>query len=290
MTRRLVLLAALSGLTLQGCWVPQVVQGVRPEIFPSTLPENPLLARLSLESKQVALATSAIKTSRVMAEMFYLSGSLASHRQSLENHLYYNVQSLDSFSGWQFIKSEGNYTYYNTSDGSRFSLLFMDTTGNQFEDFDLMGFSSYGPEPQPAQAFPKQIKSYQLGMKRFNFQDNAHLGITLKGSWPEQVPLRGSFQTTLNGSGSLPDHPYLENLSLKLDGTASSDHAQIDGQLSFSTNIEGKIYNGFGRFDAIGFVDSVFIEHNGLNILTIQRQDDDSWNIIRDQKVVASTH
>lgn len=287
MTKRFVFLSLCLGLTLQGCWVPQIVQGVQPELFPSAIPVKPSLAKLSLETKQVALATTAIASSRVAAEVFYLAGSLANHRQALENHLFYNVRSLDTFSGWQYLKPDGLYTYYNSGDGSRFKLGFIDTTGKAFADFDLMGFSTYGPKPQTAQSFPAQVKQYQLELQRFNFQDQTGLQINVNGIWPPQIPLRESFQTELSGSGLLPEHPYLENMSFKLDGNAASDHSQISGQMSFSARIEGLVYNGFGRFDAKGFVDTVFVEHNGLTILQIQRSND-SWNVLRDQQVVAT--
>lgn len=285
MTRRLLFAPLLATLALQGCWVPQVVQGVQPQIFPSTAPENPILAQVSLDSKQVALATTMVSVSQVAGATYALTGRLAAYRQVLENQLYYNVQDLNSFSGWQYYPDDHQYHSYDTGNGARYTLGFYDRQDQLFTAFDLLGFGSYGPAPQPAQSFPAQVNRYAMSLQRAGFQ-NGNLFLNLKGVWPE-IPLRGGYNTELTGDGSLQGHPFLENLNLRLDGNVLSDLSQVAGQMSFSTQIEGKVYNGFGRFDAQGFVETVDLEQNGIPVLQIQRQGT-GWNVLRDQQVIAT--
>lgn len=89
MSRRCVVIAlAVSCLTLQGCWVPQVIQGVRPEIFPSPVASSGPNLDITLESKIVAMGTRLIALGKRTSAQLLMSTGIANHRQVLENRFF----------------------------------------------------------------------------------------------------------------------------------------------------------------------------------------------------------
>jgi len=290
MSRYALLPLLLSALSLQACWVPQVVQGVRPDIFPSTAPLPSEIAMLSLESRQVALATQAIAIARSAGGLLALTSDIARHRQSLENHLYYNVKAEGNLSQWAF--QDAQYTYYDARIGARYNLTLQDRDGSTYaqngQSFDLLGFGSYGAEPLPARNFPESVHRYRLNLQKQAQETPGLLQLSLNAEWPTQIPLRGSFMTQLSGSGSHNQHPAFEQLSLQINGKTSSDQTLVEGQMAFSAEIEGKVYNGFGRINTAGFLDTVNLEQNGITLLRIV-QEADRWDVVRETQVVAST-
>lgn len=277
-------LVSMGLFGLQGCWVPQVVQGVRPQIFPTQAPVAKELAALSLESKQVALATRMIALSKQVAGAVSLTVDLAAHRQALANHLYYNVKQSRSFSEWFYDK--GQYIYYDPASGVRHRLHFLDAQA-QAPEFDVLGFASYGAEPLPAKEFPATVTHYQLQEEHASAIFKDDLRLQINGIWPTQIPLRESFDTTLSGSGSLTNTSAFEDLTMSLTGTTRSDGSAFNGQMAFTAQIDQKIYNGFGRFDRQGFLDSVDLEQNGQRVAQIIRQGQ-SWQVKINEQVVAS--
>lgn len=284
MPRHRFVLAILTISSLSACWVPQVVQGVRPEIFPSAPASVTPSAEVSTQSKQVALATRMVAVSRQVANSFHLSTELAQHRQRLENHLFYNVQQTGDFSRWFF--SADRYTYYDSTQGARFELQFY-KSGNDAPGFDVLGYGSYGAEPLPAKAFPSDVSRYQLSLNQQGTQFQDQLNVSLNGSWPTQIPLRDSFNTVLSGSGQVSDSAFYQDLSLQINGQTASAASSFEGQLAFSASIDGKVYNGFGRFDNLGFSNQVSLQQNGAEVAVIERQDK-SWQIKIADQVVAS--
>lgn len=279
-----------AGLSLQACWVPQVIQGVRPDIFPSAAPEVSPSANRSLESKQIALATEMIHVARSSGQLLVLSAELASHRQNLENHLYYTVKNAGDLSQWYFDNNQ--YTHYDTRNGARYTLALRDRNGQPYpaegQGFDLLGFGSYGPEPLPARRFPESVNRYQLSLQQSGIPFSSQLNLLLQGEWPSQIPLRGGFQTRLSGQGQQINHPDFQDLTLQFNGLSQSDQSQLSGQLAFSASIEGKVYNGFGQINAGGFLNTVQLEQNGVTFLQIVRESD-RWDVLREGQVVAST-
>ncbi len=281
---RLLAIASVALIALQGCWVPQVVQGVQPQIFPSQAPVATEISTLSLESKQVALATRMITLAQEAAGAFEISVDLGAHRQALANHLYYNVKQSSQFSQWFF--NDGLYTYYNPATGTRYGLNFLDNQA-QKPAFDVLGFASYGSEPLPAKDFPASVTHYQITQEHFSAINNDNVKLQLNGVWPGQIPLRGSFDTALSGTGSLQKNSHFEDLKFSLTGNTRSDGAIFDGQMAFSAVINQKVYNGFGRFDRQGLLGSVDLEQNGQSVAQIIRQGQ-TWQVQMNQQVVAS--
>ena len=280
----LIAVMSLGLLGLQGCWVPQVVQGVRPQIFPSQAPAATEVSTLSLESKQVALATRMIDVSKQAAEAFGVTIDLANHRQALENQLYYNVKQSSSFSEWFY--NDGLYTYYNPSSGVRYSLNFLDANA-QKPGFDVLGFASYGSDPLPAKRFPETVTRYQLAEEQSSAIYKDQLTLELNGQWPTQIPLRGSFNSILSGTGQLKNAQAFEDLKFNLTGNTHSDGAILDGQIAFSATINQQVYNGFGRFDQQGLLGSIDLEQNGRSVAQIIRVDQ-GWQVKINEQVVAS--
>lgn len=275
-----------SSLTLQACWVPQVIQGVRPQLIQAEAQPPSQLASVSLNSKLTALATRLVTYSKQTSQLFQVSASLAAHRQALENHTYYNVKNITAFSGWQYY--QGMYTAYDTASGSRYQLA-MQNSKNSSPDFDVLGFGSYGEAPLPAKKFPVDVMSYTLSSQQSDLASNDTLKLNLTGHWPVQIPLRDSFVSTLSGTATGNGHPAFKNFEMNIIGKSLSDGSSIDAQLSFSSDVEGTNYKGFGTIDAKGFVGSVNLEQNGRVVATIVRRDP-GWDVEINGKVVASAN
>ena len=283
MLRRIALIV-LATSCLSACWVPQVVQGVQPKLFPSAAPSVTPFADITLEGKIVALSTRVIAISRRTSALLALSAQLAAHRQALENHVYYSVKASGEFSGWAF--AGGIYSYYDAFSGARYSLSMIDTQ-NQPSGFDVLGFGSYGSPPLPAKSFPTNVYRYQLQLQQPDTVAGDTLKLDLKGSWPVQIPLRGSFQTLLSGSGSDDGHAVFKQLSMRVDGKSSSDGSLVEGQIGFSAEIDGQIYNGFGTLDGLGLLGTVQIEQNGIPVAAIVRRDK-RWDVEINGRVSAT--
>lgn len=283
--RFLLIFPAAASLSLQACWVPQIVSGVRPDIFPSTAPTTAPVSDITLESKLIKLSTRLITATKRTANTFALTTDLAAHRQNLENNNYYNVKLASaSFSGWSY--GNGTYTSYDSATGARYGLKMLNTA-DQSAAFDILGQGSYGPPPLPAQSFPPDVYRYRLGMSQPDPLASDALSLNLTGSWPTTIPLRGSYTTTLTGSGQLDGNSEFKSVSLRIDGKTSSDGSQLDGQLGFSTEIDGRVYNGFGTFDGVGFKDTVQIEQNGVPVAQIVRRDK-RWDVEINGRISAS--
>lgn len=289
---RIWLAVSLLGLSLQGCWVPQIVEGVRPELFPSAAPESIESASLSTEAKQVILGTTLISLARRTAQDMALSIGLAAQRQALENHVFYNVKQ-NQFQGWRF--EEGLYRRIDSSTGTRYRLSFLTRNGQPYTEtysaFDILGQASYGAEPLPAQDFPQDVTRFVLSSTRDlespDNSDDDDLKLSLNGEWPVQIPLRAAFTTVMTGTGQVQVHPAFTNLSLNIDGTTRSDGSLLSGQLSFAAEISGQAYNGFGQFDAQGFNSDVVIEQNGVPVLSIMPREG-RWDVVRNDVIEAS--
>lgn len=280
-------LIALASLSLSGCWVPQVIQGVQPEIFKTPPPAPPPVSTVSLESRLVALGSRMITVGKQSSALLRLSADLARHRQTIENQNYYRVQNAGDLTRWQF-GDNGLYTYRDASTRSEYSLQVLTEGGAVPEpNFDVLGLGSYGPAPLPATTFPAHLRRYRLQMTQRDHQGQGDLSMQLNGQWPLQIPLRDAFVTTLTATGSQSDHPLIESLNLQLDGKSSSDAVLLDGQLAFSATLQGKVYNGFGRLDARGLVDTVHIEQNGVPVGKIVRETG-RWDVYLGDKVLAS--
>lgn len=272
MSRRIAL-AAASCLFLQGCWVPQVIQGVRPEIFPSAAASAGPDTQLTLESKIVAMGTRLIALSKRSSSQIALSSGIAAHRQNLENKFFYNTKAAGDFTT-DWTLSGGTYHYYDGATASRYSLDMVNNSGGN-TGFDASSF------------FPEDVKSYNLLLENTDVQSARTLKQSLRAVWPVQIPLRGSFITTLSGSGEDTGPGSYGKLGLRVDGKSSSDASLVEGQLSFSAEIDGRIYNGFGTLDALGFVGDVHIEQNGVSVAQIQRKDK-RWDVVINERVLAS--
>lgn len=61
----------------------------------------------------------------------------------------------------------------------------------------------------------------------------------------------------------------------------------LKARLAFSAEIDGKVYNGFGTLDSLGFVGDVHIEQNGVSVAQIQRKDK-RWDVVINERVLAS--
>lgn len=284
MLRRHAFVLVLGCLPLQACWVPQVIQGVRPQLFSSASPPPSQIASVTLEGKIITLGTRLITIAKRTSGLLQLSANLAAHRQALENHLYYNVKASGDFSGWGF--NQGSYSYYEPFSGSRYSLRLLNAQDGQ-PDFDALGLGSYGHEPLPAKSFPSGVYRYRLESQLPDSVAGDTLKMNLTGQWPVQIPLRESFVTTLKGTGSDTGHQAFGDLSLQIDGKSLSDSSLIEGQIGFSVSIEGKIYNGFGTVDARGFVSKVNIEQNGVPVAQIVPHDK-RWDVEVNGRVAAS--
>lgn len=263
-------------LSLSGCWVPQVIQGVRPEIFPSSPASAAPTGDITLESKIVAMGTRLIAIAKRTSNALTLSADLANHRQVLENHLYYNVKAdgQGDFSAWGY--ADGSYSYYDANTSARYKLSVLNASG-QPAGFDILGIGSYG---QSVKSFPADVRSYRLELSQPDDVAGDTLALDLQGQWPVQLPLRGSFLSTLSGSGSDKGHALFQNMSLRVDGKSASDRSVVEGQIGFSAEIEGKVYNGFGTLDALGFVGSVDIQQNGVSVAEIVRQaNGKAWDV-----------
>ena len=61
--------------------------------------------------------------------------------------------------------------------------------------------------------------------------------------------------------------------------------------MSFNASIEGKVYNGFGRLDSTGYLDTINIQHNGITVLSIERNTAENtprWHVIKDGEILGS--
>lgn len=279
----LIVLAA-SCLSLQACWVPQVVSGVRPQLFSSAAPSVTPFADITLEGKLVTLSTRLIALAKRTSALLALSSDLAAHRQVLESHLYYNVKTSGAFSGWIF--ANGSYSSYDSQSGARYSLSLIDSQDKP-SDFDVLGFGSYGQAPLPAKTFPAGMNRYQLQLQQPDLVAGDTLKLNLTGTWPVQIPLRDSFMTTLTGSGSESGSSLFKQMDLRIDGKSSSDGSLVSGQIAFSAEIDGHIYNGFGSLDALGLTGTVQLEQNGIAVAQIFRRDK-RWDVEINGRVSAS--
>jgi hypothetical protein len=278
-------LACLTGSVLiSSCWVPQVVEGVRPQIFDASPTPPPEVARQSLTSKEVALATRMIEISQTTANLFATHATIAQQRQAVANHLYYNVKQ-SNFALWRY--QAGDYVYYDTQKGHQYTLALQSATGEK-PAFDVLGLDSYGAAPLPAQRFPK-VQQYMLNLSETRYGKS--LGLQTQGRWPDQVPLRDGFITDVTGTGIEPNVDLgFEDLTLTLSGKVDVS-ASFTGELSFVAKIEGRSYSGFGRLDASGYLNTVNLQHNGVPLLSIERSTATTvphWNVIKAGQVLGS--
>lgn len=281
--RNILMALWASTCLLSGCWVPQVVEGVRPEIFDPAPTAPPEVAKQSLTSKEVALATRVTEISQTAADVFMTHSFITRQRQAVANHVYYNVKQTQP--QWRY--QEGIYTYYDMQLGYQYTLNFLNAAGEN-PGFDLLGFASYGDEPLPAKTFP-DVKDYRL--KLSETRQGKSVVFETQGRFPDQVPLQQNFSTTVSGSGAEPSvNLGFENLKMTVSGQASASMG-FTGDMSFEATIEGRVYSGFGRLDAAGFVNQVDIQHNGITVMQIERQADSStprWQVKKAEQVLGT--
>lgn len=274
MSRRCVVIAlAVSCLTLQGCWVPQVIQGVRPEIFPSPVASSGPNLDITLESKIVAMGTRLIALGKRTSAQLLMSTGIANHRQVLENRFFYNTKAAGDFTT-DWTRTGGTYSYYDAVSASRYTLDLLNGSGGKTE-FDASA------------SFPAEVKRYELALDNTDVTSGRSLKQLLTATWPVQIPLRGSFETVLTGSGEDSGPGSYGKLGLRVDGKTLSDASRVEGQIGFSAEIDGKVYNGFGTLDSLGFVGDVHIEQNGVSVAQIQRKDK-RWDVVINERVLAS--
>lgn len=278
-------LTCLAGTVLMSsCWVPQVVEGVRPQIFDASPTPPPEVARQSLTSKEVALATRMIEIAQTAANLFVTHATIAQQRQAVANHLYYNVKQ-SNFGLWRY--QDGDYRYYDAQKGHQYELSLQSASGDT-PNFDVLGLNSYGTAPLPAQTFPN-VQQYLLNLSETRYGKS--VALQTQGRWPDQIPLRGSFMTDVTGSGIEPNiNLGFENLKLTLSGKVDVS-ASFEGELSVVADIEGRTYSGFGRLDAAGYLDTVNLQHNGITLLSIERSTATNparWNVMKAGQVLGS--
>lgn len=270
---------------LSGCWVPQVVEGVRPQIFDASPTPPPEVARQSLTSKEVALATRMIEISQTAADVFATHESIAQQRQVIANHLYYTVKQQSAFTMWRY--EAGDYRYYDTQKGYQYLLKLQNTQGES-PDFDVFGLNSYGESPLPAKTFP-DVQRYALDISENRYSKS--VALQTQGKWPDQVPLRGGFATEITGSGADTNiNLGFEDLKLGISGKVDVA-AGFEGELSFVATIEGRTYSGFGRLDASGYLNTIDLQHKGVTLLSIERNTAENtprWNVIKAGQVLGS--
>ncbi len=290
---RASLCTGVALLSLSGCWVPQVVEGVRPEIFdPEPVPPAEV-ARQSRTSKEVALATRMVEISQTTARLLQMHGQIGRQRQAVANHLTFSPSAVGATQTrdfpWQYQNKD--YVYYDAQNGRSYTLSLLNAAGEK-PGFDALGLASYGDEPLPSRSFPP-VKQYQLRLSETRYGKSVAFRTT--GTWPEQVPAQGTFMTRVEGTGVEPDVDLgFENLTFSLSGE-SNVNTEFTGELSFKADIDGQTYDGFGRLDRNGFVESVDIFQNGRTQLTIRRQPDTSsalspfnWQVQKEGRVLAS--
>lgn len=274
----------VGSVLISSCWVPQVVEGVRPQIFDAAATPPPEVARQSLTSKEVALATRMIEIAQTAADLFGTHATIAQQRQAVTNHLYYNVKQ-SNFAFWRY--QEGNYRYYDAQKGHQYQLSLQSAAGDA-PDFDVLGLSSYGAAPLPAQSFPN-VQQYALNLSETRYGKS--VALQTQGRWPDQIPLRGGFMTEITGTGIEPNVDLgFEDLKLTLSGNVDVA-AGFEGELSFVAQIEGRSYSGFGRLDSAGYLNTVGLQHNGIMLLSIERSTATNaphWNVIKSGQVLGS--
>jgi hypothetical protein len=288
MKRNLLSLAAcsLSLLSLTGCWVPQVIQGVRPELFKSDAPAAPDEYKISREEGLSALATRMISIAQETSNLFVITRTINTRRQQVENFAYFNVKASNSSGLPEWYFNGSDYTHFDALRRSNYTLSFKDNA-NKAYPFDVLAVSNYGAEPLPAKVFPLDFSHYELSVSQTPANTVGTMALTLSSKLPHQVPLKGNFDTTLSGTGENTGHPALTNINLRVDGKASLDGTVTDGQISFDTVFQGKPYNGFGTIDAAGFKDTVDIQQNGQTVIQI-RKVDRHWDVVLNDQVVAT--
>lgn len=284
MKRNLFSLAtcALAATTLTSCWVPQVIQGVRPELFKSAAEIPPDEYKISRDEGLTALATHMISIAQEASNLMVLTRGINTRRQQVENHIYFNVKS--GLPDWFF--NGNDYTRYDAQRRGNYTLSFKDSQNKSYP-FDVLAISNYGNSPLPAKVFPLDFSHYELSVAQSPANTLGTLSLTLNAKLPHQVPLRGSFDTTLSGTGENTGHPYLNTIALRVDGRASLDGTVTDGQISFDTVFQGKSYNGFGAIDALGFKNTVDIQQNGQSVIQIRRVDK-RWEVVFNNQVVGT--
>lgn len=277
---------ALSSLILTACWVPQVIQGVRPEIFKSAQPAAPDEYQMTREEALTALATRMISIAKEAARMMVISRDIGTRRQQVENFIYFNVKNANSSGLPNWFFNGRDYTYYDAINRSNYTLSFKDASNTPYP-FDVLAISNYGDAPLPAKIFPADFSHYELSVAQTPANTVGTLSLTLRGEIPRLIGLRGSFDTILSGTGENTGHPALNTVHLNFNGKVSLDGAVTDGQMSFDTVFQGQPYNGFGTLDSLGFKDSVEIQQNGQSVMQIRRVDR-RWEVLIDQQVVAT--
>jgi hypothetical protein len=274
----------LSSLSLSSCWVPQVIQGIRPELVKASPPATADQYQVNRNEGLTALATRMISISREAAEMMRTSRTISTRRQQVENFIYFNVKNSSGLPDWFFNGKD--YTTYNATRRSNYTLSFMNSERQPYP-FDVLAIANYGGAPLPAKTFPSDFSHYELSVAQTPENQVGTLKLTLRGEIPRQIPLRGNFDTVLSGQGENTDHPILGAIGLQFDARTSLDGTITEGQLSFDTVFQGQAYHGFGRLDALGFTSTVDIQQNGQSVLQIRRIDQ-RWEVIRDNQVVAT--
>lgn len=276
---------ALSHMSLTACWVPQVIQGVRPEIFKSAPAAPPNEYQITREEGLIALATRMISIAKEAARMMAIVRDISIRRQQVENFIYFNVKNTNSSGLPHWFFNGRDYTHYDPLHRSNYTLSFKDTTNTPYP-FDVLAISSYGHPPLPAKTFPADFSHYELSVVQTPDNGVGTLSLTLRAEMPRQVGLRGSFETILSGSGENTGHPVLNTVYLNFNGKVSMDGTVMEGQMSFNTVFQGKPYNGFGVLDNLGFKDQLEIQQNGQGIMQIRRVDR-RWEVLMGQQVVA---
>ncbi|PIQ24784.1 hypothetical protein COW36_23725 [bacterium (Candidatus Blackallbacteria) CG17_big_fil_post_rev_8_21_14_2_50_48_46] len=287
MKRNTISLTLLAMASLTGCWVPQVIQGVRPELIKPVASAAPDEYKISTEEGLIALATRMISIAQETSRMLVTTRAISTRRQQVENFIYFNVKSSNSSGLPDWFFNGTDYTTFDPVYRSNYTLSFKNGEGKPYA-FDVLAISNYGAaEPFPAKAFPADFAYYELSVAQTPSNTLGTLSLTLKGEVPRQIPLRGDIETSLSGSGENTGHPALGKIGLRVDGKANLEGTLTQGQISFDTVFQGKAYNGFGTVDASGFTNTVDIQQNGQTVMQIQRVDK-RWNVLRDNQVVAT--
>jgi hypothetical protein len=282
---RHILLASACLSTLTGCWVPQIMQGVQPNIFPSSPTPAPIVSTLSAEEMQVAMASRFVSASRDLAAMLLSTRRISERRQQIENHIFFNVKS--GLPDWTFIN--GTYQNYDIYRGNLMYLNFLNGQGVPYS-WDVLDVASYGDSPRPGgKTYPADNATYELKMaQRSVLNKEGALSTTLIATWPRPIPIQGDFATDFRGTGNVVDLPWADRFDLAVDarvGMVSPFNVQVS--MEVQTRSDRRVYNAFGQIDERGLTGTVNLLHNGLSQLQIVRVDN-RWEIRREDRVVAS--
>jgi hypothetical protein len=277
--------ASLCLLSLTGCWVPQIMQGVQPNIFPSSATPAPVVSTLSAEEMQVAMASRLVSASRDLAAMMLTTRRIGERRQQIENHIFFNVKS--GLPDWTFIN--GSYQNYDIYRGNIMYLSFLNSQGQAYS-WDVLDVASYGNAPRPGgKTYPADNATYELKLAQRSVLNNeGALSATVIGTWPRPIPIQGNFATDFRGTGQVSDLPWAERFDLAIDArVGTTDPFNVQVSMEVQTRSDRRVYNAFGQIDARGLTGTVNLLQNGLSQLQIVRIDN-RWELRREDRIVAS--